>query len=123
MKGQPYSDSNEWERAKARDTARSEARFAYLNRRTDPQTSKDAAANVPAFKNDHETRILSAIRHSGEGGATYHEIAAITGMEPVAVGRRLAGMERRGLIIRSPDNVLMAGMTAFRDGMAVWWAA
>ena len=88
-----------------------------LARRSDPVTSHDAARGTISFRARHEGHIYCAIQDAGERGATYKEIAKATGMEPVAVARRLAGMERRGLIARKP---MAMGGYAQRDGMAVW---
>lgn len=93
-------------------------------RRADPKTSHAAAERVASVVGDHDRRILSAIKAAGERGATYKEAAAICGLDPVAVARRLKGMERQRLIAR---RVLPAADTehgAFeqRDGCAVWRA-
>ena len=93
---------------------------APLSRRSDPETSRAAAEKSADFRAKHEARIFGAIFEAGERGANYREIAAATGLEPVAVARRLKGMERRGLITRSA----LYDCSGFesRDGMAVWWA-
>ena len=93
---------------------------APLSRRTDPETSHVAAEKSADFRAKHEARIFGAIFDAGEKGATYKEIAAATGLEPVAVARRLKGMERRGLIERW--LVEDFGKYESRDGMAIWWA-
>ena len=92
-----------------------------LSRRTDPHTSHEAAAKVDTFRAGHEAKIFSALSDNPHG-LTYREIADMTGMEPVAVGRRLKGMERRKLIWRA---ITQAADTEFgdyeaRNGMAVW---
>ena len=84
---------------------------APLSRRSDPETSHVAAEKSASFRAKHEARIFGAIFDAGERGANYREIAAATGLEPVAVARRLKGMERRGVIERRCDS---------RDGMTVW---
>lgn len=86
-----------------------------LARRDDPQTSHDAAARVPEFRSSHEAKIIAALR--GFDGLTYREIADLSGLEPVAVARRLLAMSRRGLIERrgiDPDF-------ESEDGMVLWW--
>ena len=88
-----------------------------LARRSDPVTSHDAARGTVSFRARHEAKIYAAIADAGQNGATYREVAAITGMEPVAVARRLAGMERRRLIARKPMAI---GGYAQRNGMCVW---
>ena len=93
-----------------------------LSRTYDPPTSHAAAARAPAFKARHEAKIYSAIADAGQQGATYREVADATGMEPVAVARRLAGMERRGLIQRTYHQTDMRGRPLYisRGGMCVW---
>lgn len=73
-------------------------------RRSDPQTSKDAAAAVVDTAARHRERILRALRHFGVGGCVYTEIAKATGLEPVAVNRRLAELRRAGLVIRRDET-------------------
>lgn len=94
---------------------------APLSRRSDPETSHAAAEKSADFRAKHEARIFGAIFDAGERGLNYREIAAATGLEPVAVARRLKGMERRGLITRSA----LTDCSGFesRDGCACWWAA
>ena len=93
-----------------------------LYRRTDPSTSHDAAANVPAFRAGHEALIYDALCNAPHG-LTYREIAAIAKLEPVAVGRRLKGMERRKLVERRIVNVATdcdPWTLETRAGMCVW---
>jgi predicted Rossmann fold nucleotide-binding protein DprA/Smf involved in DNA uptake len=68
-----------------------------LFRRTDPVTSKLAGVAAREFRGDHERRILEAL---DAGPAHRDEIARRAGMEQAAVWRRLAAMERRGLIVK-----------------------
>ena len=91
-----------------------------LSRRSDPETSHAAAEKSADFRAKHEARIFGAIFEAGDRGLNYREIAAATGLEPVAVARRLKGMERRGLIARSA----LTDCSGFesRNGCSVWWA-
>jgi predicted ArsR family transcriptional regulator len=66
-----------------------------LFRRTDPVTSKIAGTMAREFKGDHERRILEAL---AAGPAHRDEIARRAGLEQAAVWRRLAAMERGGVI-------------------------
>jgi len=89
---------------------------AHLYRRDGPNTSRKAAFIAPGFIPDHEQNILAVLHcEVGKRGLTYREIAAYTycRLEPVAVGRRLRGMERNKLIRRDGE----------RNGMTVWKAA
>ncbi len=91
--------------------------MTLLARRTDPHTSHDAAAKVDSFRASHEARIYAAL-YDNPDGLTYREIAAITKLEPVAVARRLRGLERRRLVYRRLDEV--TGKYHTREGMAIW---
>ena len=75
----------------------SETETLPLFRRTDPVTSKIAGTMAREFRGDHERRILEAL---AAGPAHRDEIARRAGMEQAAVWRRLAAMERRGLIVK-----------------------
>jgi predicted ArsR family transcriptional regulator len=66
-----------------------------LFRKTDPVTSKISGTAARAFKGEHERRIIEAL---AAGPAHRDEIARRAGMTRDAVWRRLAAMERGGLI-------------------------
>ena len=80
-------------------------------RRSDPTTSHIAARRVFAsgLAGAHRQQIAAAIR--SRPGMTYKAIAEATGLEPVAVGRRLVEIER--------DGQAKAGEP--HDGMRTWW--
>jgi predicted ArsR family transcriptional regulator len=78
-----------------------------LFRRTDPVTSKLAGVAAREFKGDHERRILEAL---AQGPAHRDEIARRSGLEQAAVWRRLAAMERRGLIVKDGTARGQSGM-------------
>lgn len=80
-----------------------------LARTRDPHTSKAAASRAREFAANHEARILGHMH--GRPAMHYREIAAATGMEPVAVARRLRGLERKGCIRRDGER---GGMTCWR---------
>lgn len=88
-----------------------------LSRKTDPHTSHDAAARADTFRAIHEAKIYRAICEA-EDGATMNEIASVTNLEPVQVGRRLSAMGYRGLITRVE---IYPGRFNSRNGCAVWW--
>lgn len=92
-----------------------------LARTRDPVTSHKAAERAQGFKAKHEATIFGAICEAGDKGLTYKEIAAATGMEPVAVARRLSGMESRRLITRHCNE--FKEPAEVRGGCAVWWKA
>lgn len=82
-----------------------------LCRRTDPQTSKNAAEKTKAFKSRHIAKIWGSLKDYGP--MTYKEIAEKTGLEPVAVARRRKEME---------ENKLIVVMDETRNGCSVWSA-
>ena len=85
-----------------------------LSRTTDPQTSHDAADKSRVFKARHIAIIWDALKTLDmikPGIATPRAIAEYTGIDYVAVQRRGAEMERKGLIVRGPDK---------RHGQLVW---
>lgn len=87
-----------------------------LVRNTDPQTSRDAAGKARVFKARHIAIIWDALKTLDmikPGIATPRSIAEYTGIDYVAVQRRGAEMERKGLIVRGPDK---------RHGQLVWRA-
>jgi predicted ArsR family transcriptional regulator len=66
-----------------------------LFRRTDPATSKAAAATVKAFAGEHHAAILEALSH-GPAGAS--GIAARCGLNGHQVNKRLTELARAGRI-------------------------
>jgi DNA-binding MarR family transcriptional regulator len=67
-------------------------------RNSDPITSHIAAARIKAIGTlaAHQTKILAAVR--SHPGSTYVELAALTGLERHAVGRRLGEIQSAGYI-------------------------
>ena len=84
-------------------------------RRSDPATSHLAAQRAAPSADAHRQRIVAALR--AKPGMTYREIADATGLEPVAVGRRLIEAERQGLA-RPGGERTQAGRA-----MRTWWPA
>ena len=80
--------------------------FAPLARRTDPETSHQAAAKARTFHGEHARRILNAL---AIGPAGQSEIARRTGMTVAAVSKRLGEIRRAGLIERDGDAVSATG--------------
>lgn len=79
-----------------------------LARRSDVQTSHDAAFNATSFAASHEAVIYAAL---AQGDLTAKEIAEVTRLDSVQVSRRLKPMMERGLIQRT---------TLVRAGCTVW---
>ncbi|NBW19834.1 MAG: hypothetical protein EBR82_68860 [Caulobacteraceae bacterium] len=69
-----------------------------LFRRTDPATSKAAAATVKAFAGEHHQAILEALSH-GPAGAS--GIAARCGLNSHQVNKRLGELARAGRIVET----------------------
>lgn len=66
-----------------------------LARRTDPQTSKNAAERVCEFGPSHRALVLEALKRFGQAGA--EQIAAATRLDAYAVRKRLPELEAQGL--------------------------
>ena len=62
-------------------------------RRSDPETSHAAGKRAAQFRSDHHRRILAALAMSS---GTIYELAVLTGIDHVAVARRLPELERIG---------------------------
>ena len=69
-----------------------------LFRRTDPATSKAAAASVKAFAGEHHAAILEALSH-GPAGAS--GVAARCGLSSHQVNKRLTELARAGRIVET----------------------
>lgn len=90
--------------------------------KTDPCTSHKAAERTTEFRGKHEAEIFNAICESGPLGANFKEIAQMTGMEPVAVARRLSAMGERKLIERrTAEGASRPDDFQARGGCALWW--
>jgi len=68
-------------------------------RRTDPDTSHEAAESVKPT--ELETLVLNALRSFGSTGATSHELVAETGMEWQTVSPRLRPLIRKGFAVET----------------------
>ncbi len=82
-----------------------------LSRSSDPETSKVAGEKTKEFRARHIAKIWACLKESGS--KTYKEIAALTGLEPVAVARRRKEME---------ENHLIEVLGEARNGCALWRA-
>lgn len=68
-------------------------------RATDPATSHEAAEMAIGFTPVHHKNILWALSKVGPG--TIYEIERITGIDSVAVARRMKELERQGSVSRT----------------------
>jgi predicted ArsR family transcriptional regulator len=73
--------------------------FSKRARATDPATSHAAAARAGQFAGQHHAVILGDLVTRGPG--TIHELAARTGLDHVAVARRMGELGKRGVIERT----------------------
>jgi hypothetical protein len=87
-----------------------------LSRRTDPQTSHDAAeAIVGKLKGLHQWVLSAVIEHPGK---TCKELSKIYKLDDNRkVGRRLSELEKRGLIKTGEDRP--CSITGFK--VQTWW--
>lgn len=67
-----------------------------LARRTDPDTSHEAAARVHGFKARHHFKILAALKSLGQAGA--EQVAALAGIDSYAARKRLPELQRLGYV-------------------------
>ena len=70
-----------------------------MARRTDPRTSKQAASQARDLQSKHHSQIIGALAMGLPLAA--EQIAAYIQVNSVAVNRRLAELERAGLIERT----------------------
>lgn len=96
--------------------------FAPLTRRTDPQTSHDAAEKAAHRLCTDEAICFAVISDMQEYGATAKDIDRYSTLDDVQANRRLSAMGKRGLIHRrlvaNPRN---DGDFQRREGCAIWW--
>jgi predicted ArsR family transcriptional regulator len=67
-----------------------------MARRSDPETSKQAAASARELQAHHHAVILAALRKHGDAGKD--RLGALTNLTGVAICRRLPELQRLGLI-------------------------
>jgi hypothetical protein len=85
-----------------------------LFRRTDPVTSKAAAASVKTFQGEHHAAILEALSH-GPAGAS--GIAARCGLLPHQVNKRIRELARTWRIAETGRIVLSSSNRGEREWM------
>lgn len=69
-----------------------------LARRTDPETSRQAAIDL-GDTTPIEQRVLDCLRHNGR--CTAHDVARLLNLELVTVSPRMAPLERAGKVERA----------------------
>lgn len=75
---------------------------AAHSRTADPQTSRDAAKLARIYANTHCSRILFALETFGPMGKT--RIAAKTGIDHIAVARRLSDLKNANLALPTGEH-------------------
>lgn len=73
-----------------------------LSRATDPATSHAAGAMAEKFIPHHHANIVDAL--FAKGPATIYEIEKLTGIDHVAVARRMKEIERLGNVRRTDET-------------------
>lgn len=85
-------------------------------RRTDPDTSHEAARHAAFLAQSHEGWIYRAIS-AAHRPLTKDEISAVTGIDHIAVARRIVGLREKGLVEDSGERGLTrTGRRAIRWG-------
>ena len=91
--------------------------FSKRARKSDPDTSKDAALKASKFASGHWRLIRECLENALPWSMHFQAIAEKTGLEEHAVARRLKELETAGLIERN-------GTTHLRNGnRATLWRA
>jgi urease gamma subunit len=67
-------------------------------RRTDPNTSHEAAATARNFAAGHRALILETLKEHQRDGMTVHEIAAYCRLDAHAIGKRIGEMAKAGQV-------------------------
>jgi hypothetical protein len=75
-----------------------------LARRGDPETAHDAARFAAAHIGALHRTCLAAFREAGARGLTSYELAQATGIARVSVSGRCRELERRGLLVETPER-------------------
>jgi DNA-binding MarR family transcriptional regulator len=90
-----------------------------LARKTDPQSSHDAAQESAKFRKTQAQRIIMYVMGTGAISTwSASDIADATGLTIVQVCRRLPELAAQGLIERVQEN----GADVIIDGFTVWRA-
>lgn len=69
---------------------------------TDPATSQATGVAAVAFVCDHHAKIIAALEDGGPG--TIYEVEARTGIDHVAVARRMKELEMQKLVLRTENT-------------------
>jgi hypothetical protein len=92
-------------------------------RRSDPDTSREAAERVSEFDSDHHKAILDAMRRAGIPLAAEQIADALGGlMDKVQIGKRMCELERGGAISKTEKkHVNRSGRRGYRYQVTRKW--
>ena len=78
-------------------------------RRTDPDTSHEAARMAGGLAEDHKRSIMDYLDGIAPLAASYEDISRATGIEKHAVGRRMLELVTEGRAVVSGRTILLSG--------------
>jgi len=84
-------------------------------RRTDPETSHEAAKRAKEFAGEHHRKILNFLALDRQG-STIYGIADYTKIDHVAIARRMGELERAGKVYTKGERPGPTGRMC-----RVWW--
>lgn len=94
-----------------------------LARNTDPETSHEAAHSMDDAVTRLEKVVTLAIRASGDRGATWDELAALTGIDKASISPRFKPLRRKGQICsRTVEGEIVKRAGNSGRGQIVWFA-
>lgn len=99
------------------------AREVRRARRSDPETSREAARQSHGVAAEHRLLIVAAMRDGGERDWTAHEIADACSLTPVQVNRRLHELFVDGEIVESRIADVVVTRPTPSDRPARCWRA
>ncbi len=91
--------------------------FPFRTRKTDPQTSKEAAARVEEFAPSQHQTIIALLKEYGK--QTPEQIAAHMGIDAYAVRKRLPELQRQGLALPTGETAKTASGRSQRVWIAI----
>lgn len=71
-------------------------------RRSDPETSHQAAERASSGASTNRALALEALRKAGRAGLTDFELASLTGIAQTSIGVRRGELVRQGLVAATP---------------------
>ncbi len=99
MEFDPYSFLRKWWKT----IAKRRRKMSVFSRNSDPDTSHEAAASMVNDVNRVEGIVERAIHGRGNYGATWDELADLTGIAKASISPRFKPLRERGLIRAGVD--------------------